>query len=94
MKIVWTYTAQAHLRAIRLFIDDDNPIAAKQVVFKIFRSVKQLSSFPESGRAGRLTGTREFVISGLPYIISYQIRKDHIEILQVLHTAMKWPEEF
>jgi plasmid stabilization system protein ParE len=38
-------------------------------------------------------GTRELVIEGLPYIIPYRVRDNHVEILRVLHTARRWPEK-
>ena len=43
------------------------------------------------GRPGRVLGTRELVIQGLPYIIPYRVRDNHVEILRVLHTARRWP---
>ncbi|PIW88418.1 MAG: type II toxin-antitoxin system mRNA interferase toxin, RelE/StbE family, partial [Nitrospirae bacterium CG_4_8_14_3_um_filter_44_28] len=43
---------------------------------------------------GRVEGTRELVISGLPYIIPYRVKNNTIEILRVLHAARKWPTKF
>jgi toxin ParE1/3/4 len=38
-------------------------------------------------------GTRELVITDTPYIVSYHIQLDKIEIIQVFHNAMQWPEK-
>ncbi len=46
------------------------------------------------GRPGRVPGTRELVISGLPFILPYIEKKGAIYILRVLHTSMKWPDTF
>ena len=46
------------------------------------------------GRHGRIEGTRELVIPGLPYIIPYRVKNNVIEILRVLHAARKWPDGF
>jgi len=53
-----------------------------------------LSRSPAIGRPGRVLGTREFVIAGLPYIIAYRVRDKDLEILRVLHTSRRWPGDF
>ncbi len=47
-----------------------------------------------AGRLGRVPGTRELIISGLPYILPYIEKNGTIYILRILHTSMKWPENF
>ncbi len=46
------------------------------------------------GRAGRVPGTRELVISGTPYIVPYRVRGGAVEVLRVFHAARRWPTEF
>jgi plasmid stabilization system protein ParE len=45
------------------------------------------------GRAGRVEGTRELVISRTSYIAAYRIVGDVSRILRVLHGAQQWPDE-
>ena len=48
--------------------------------------------FPESGREGRVVGTRELVVSRFPYLVVYILREDNEVIVQrVLHTSQQWP---
>lgn len=94
MKIQWLEDAIDDLQSLRYYIAKDNSNAANQVVKKILQSIELLSQHPEIGRFGRVLNTRELVISGLPYIIPYQVRNNVIEILRVLHCAIEWPEEF
>jgi len=47
-----------------------------------------------SGRAGRVPGTRQLVISNTPFIAAYAIEKVHIVILAIYHCAQQWPESF
>jgi toxin ParE1/3/4 len=39
---------------------------------------------------GREDGTRELVLTPLPYIVVYRVREDAIEILHVYHGAQNW----
>ena len=52
-----------------------------------------LSANPGMGRWGRLPKTREFVISGTPFIVIYRIKNNILEIIRVLHGAQQWPEK-
>jgi plasmid stabilization system protein ParE len=67
---------------------------ATRVTLQIVSSVQQLAAFPKSGRAGRVPGTRELVISSTPFIAAYTIEKARIVILTVYHGAQQWPEGF
>ena len=79
---------------IRRYIGRHNPQAAGSTAAAIRQAVIVLSDYPGLGRAGRVPETRELVVSGTPYIISYSVRCDVIEIHAVLHGARKWPERF
>jgi toxin ParE1/3/4 len=48
-----------------------------------------IPAFPHIGRAGRILATREWIVSGLPYIIVYTIdeTRDVITIIGVFHGA-------
>jgi plasmid stabilization system protein ParE len=39
------------------------------------------------GRLGREPGTRELVVTRLPYVVVYAVRDDTVWIVRVLHTA-------
>jgi toxin ParE1/3/4 len=49
--------------------------------------IEQLHAFPRRGRVGREEGTRELVLSLLPYIVVYRVRESAVEILQIWHAA-------
>lgn len=92
MKIKWSEDAILDLHSLRHYIAQDNPSAAHKISQKILYLVELLSEHPLIGRPGRISETRELVISGTPYIIPYRIRKENIEILRVFHAAMQWPD--
>lgn len=94
-KCKWTPKALDDLFLIEQYIAEDNPKASVDLTKKIVLTVvEQLSKFQNIGRAGRVYGTRELIIPKTPYIAVYKVRQDIIEVLRVLHTAMKWPDNF
>ena len=94
MRVRWLQAALANVNAEVDYLARDNPAAADRVLSRIEEAVKHLSEHPSIGRAGRVHGTRELVVSGTPYIIPYRVRADAVEILRVFHAARRWPTEF
>jgi toxin ParE1/3/4 len=91
LQVQWTEKANRNLDEVEAYIAQDNPDSAMRVVLKVIRSVEQLPDSPGLGRPGRILGTRELVIGGTPFLVPYRVRGEVIEILAVLHGAMKWP---
>jgi toxin ParE1/3/4 len=70
MNIAWSPEAIEDLVSLRAYIAEDNPAAAERVVLHIVQNIEQLlPDNPNIGRAGRVPGTREFVIPRTPYIV-------------------------
>ena len=50
-----------------------------------------------TGRPGRVTGTYEKLVTGLPYILAYVIagtgKGEEVAIVRVIHTSRDWPAE-
>ena len=93
MKIVWSPFALSDRDGIFTHIEVDNPAAAIAIDERIVAAISRLRDFPQSGRSGRLAGTRELVIVGSPYVAAYQLTNDTIRILRVLHGAQRWPDD-
>ncbi|AEG57173.1 type II toxin-antitoxin system mRNA interferase toxin, RelE/StbE family [Sinorhizobium meliloti] len=93
MRLVWARYALDDRDTIFSSIERENPRAAVHVDEEIVSAVRRLLDFPESGRPGRIAGTRELVIPRTPYIAAYMVMEDRIRILRVLHGAQKWPSE-
>jgi len=94
MQVRWLRRALRDLDNIGDFIAEDSPVAAIQVVGEIVRRAGLLADQPALGRPGRVPGTRELVISGLPFIVPYRVRHDAVELLSVMHTSRAWPRAF
>ena len=92
MRLRWTRRAERDLDEIAEYIGQDSPAAAARVVLELIDQVEaNLLAHPAIGRPGRVLGTRELVIGGLPYLVPYRMREKDIEILRVLHTSRRWP---
>ena len=89
MKIRWTTEATDNLEHIRRHIEEDNLEAALKTVRTIFDHIKKLSAFPNHGRPGRKDGTRELVLSPLPYVVVYRVQDATVEILHIQHGAQQ-----
>jgi len=90
VRLRYTTRARDHIAAIYSYIKDRNPVAATQVVSRIRLAAERLAEFPRMGHAGRVAGTHEWVVRGLPYIIVYQIGatdSDEVLVLGVFHGA-------
>jgi len=92
VRLEWSAYAIEDRVAIFEYIEADNPQAAVTVDDRIRLQVEQLIRHPESGRIGRVEGTRELVIDRTPYITAYRVAGDTVRILRVLHSAQQWPD--
>jgi toxin ParE1/3/4 len=94
VRVNWLRAARANLIAVSEHISQDSPDAAARTVAAIVKAVGTLEHFPSSGRPGRISGTRELVVSGTPYIVPYRVRGDVVQLIRVFHAARKWPSHF
>jgi len=91
--IVWSERAVRHLAHLRAHVAKDRPSAAQRVAATILATVDLLAEQPGLGRPGRVTGTRELVIPGTPYLVPYRVRGDRLEIVAVFDGRQRWPEK-
>ncbi len=91
MQLRWTEEAAADLEHITDYLFQSAPERAAELVRGIYNAPAALLTFPHRGRAGKKEGTRELVLSSLPYVVVYQITGEVIHIVRILHGAQKWP---
>ncbi len=94
MQVKWTTAALQALEAEGDYIAEDNPRAAARVMSRLRKYSTGLKGNPFMGRTGRVEGTRELIVSDLPYILPYRIKGEEIQILTVFHTSRNWPNKF
>ena len=96
-RVVWADTARETYLEIVRYIAEDNPDAAERVARRIDETARALGDFA-IGRAGRVQGTYEKVVTGLPYILAYSLLEhadgtEQVAILHVIHTSRNWPPD-
>jgi toxin ParE1/3/4 len=101
-RVVWSRAARRDFAGILAYIAERNPIAAEAVTARLHEAIVSLAELP-TGRPGRVTGTYEKVVIGLPYIIAYGLSVDPdgatvLIVLRLIHGARdwtrdRWPEE-
>jgi len=91
MNVVWSPRSIRHLVAIRKYIEKDSDGNAATIAGRILDAIGILQTQPQMGRPGRLTGTRELVVSGTPYIVPYRVRRERLELLAVFDGRRQWP---
>ncbi len=92
-RVAWLQAALDDLRAIHDYIARDNPPAARRVIKFIRADVNLLHDHPSMGRPGRIEGTRDLVVVRYPYIVAYRESPSAVEILAVVHSSRRWPEQ-
>ena len=87
MRLRWTIPAAEDLENIKNYLDRHYPRLAQPTVRSIYNSIRSLKTSSSRGRPGLRTGTRELVLTPLPYIVVYRLKSDAIEILHIYHGA-------
>lgn len=93
MKIVWSPLSFERLENIYEFISDKDPVAAKNLINRIFERVESLNRFPERGRKVpeiNRDEIREVFVS--EYRIIYQIEPKKISILTIKNFKQLLPK--
>jgi len=91
MDLRWTREAAADLERIADYLFEQTPDRAGPFVRALYDAPATLLTFPNRGRPGRKEGTRELVMSPLPYIAVYTVRGDVVYVIRILHGSQQWP---
>jgi toxin ParE1/3/4 len=94
MKVIWSATSVRHLQEVVEYLQGESAGGAITIRRRILETVRRIGQMPNSGRIGRIDGTREAVVPRSPYIVVYQISAQAVEILGIWHGARLWPESF
>jgi toxin ParE1/3/4 len=93
VRIAWAKRATRDLQAAFVYWCSEKSLSAGEAMLdRMFAAVEMLKGFPESGRPGRISGTRWLAVPRTPFVLAYRKQGGSIQILAVLHGTRKWPE--
>jgi plasmid stabilization system protein ParE len=93
-QIYWTEEAEQDLEFILTYYLENASIRVVESVYtRIKEQVENLNNFPEITRPGKVIGTREYVFKRLPYIAIVKIDNDTVVVLNIIHSARKYPPD-
>ena len=81
------------LSIVETIAADSGAAVALRVYDRIMGALLPLDRFPLMARSGRVAGTRELAVAGLPYIVVYEPEPDGVLVVSIIHGAMLWPPE-
>jgi plasmid stabilization system protein ParE len=95
MVIFLSESAESDIENLLLYYHQEaGRVLAEKIEKHLFEQLEGLTIFPESIRKSeRVKGARELVFQRIPYIayVRIHIEKEQIEVLNVVHTAKKFP---
>jgi addiction module RelE/StbE family toxin len=91
VRVRWTRPAVRQLAAIGSYIAERDPKAAERIEARLREAVELVARFPAAGRPGRISGTRELVVPGTPYVVPYRVESGSVDILAIFHAAQNRP---
>lgn len=86
MKVFLTDTAKLDLIEIVDYYDIHNPATADHFENELQKRLETLREFPQVGHIG-FAGLLELGFHDFPYVLSYQVLQDEVQIIAILHTA-------
>ncbi len=94
-RIVWAITARTEFQGLLDYVHGRNPQGVGTILRKVSAAVSLLAERPH-GRPGRVAGTYEKTVSGLPYVVAYELDDTApddpaLVVLRIIHTARNWP---
>ncbi|HEX2135011.1 MAG TPA: type II toxin-antitoxin system RelE/ParE family toxin [Microvirga sp.] len=95
-RIVWSREALTDFNGAIGYIAERDETAAERVAERIEAAIHALAERPH-GRPGRVKGSYEKSVTGLPYVIAYALTtepdgSETLNVLHVIHTRRNWPE--
>ena len=90
MRVVWTPEAQQDRFDIWDTIAADNPHAGARMDALFSDAAASLAEYPKLGRPGVISGTHE-LIPHETYHLIYEIERETVWILALVHTSRQWP---
>ena len=91
MRVRLTRAAEDDIAGVYTYYAERDPDLAGRVSRAIVGAIDGLVDFPLMGREGKVSGTRERIMTRYPYRIVYRLMGEQIFVVRVLHQSQNWP---
>lgn len=89
-QVIWSRVALDDLKSAAAFVARNDAEAGRRIGRTIRARGDALARY-DTGRPGRLSGTREKSLTDIGYILAYEVSDKTIVIVRVIHTRHDWP---
>ncbi len=90
--IIWTDAAKIDFdRIIDYYFDRAGLRVAEDIYSRIKAQIDGLKELPNRCKPGLVEGTKELILSRLPYRVVVEIAHGAVIVLGIVHTARKYP---
>ena len=88
----WLTLALEDLHDIAVDLAEKDLDAAKEVAQCIWNAGQSFAVLSSRGRAGRVAGARELVLTDFSYFTAYRVVESEVQILRILHAGRRYPQ--
>jgi toxin ParE1/3/4 len=93
-EVRWTHSAREDLVDIHdYYATEVDGKLADQIIARIDDEVNFLQVFAMRTRLGRLAGTRELVLTTVPYIACVVVEEQTVHVIGIVHASQKYPTQ-
>jgi toxin ParE1/3/4 len=93
-EVRWTHLAREDLVDIHNYYTAEvDSKLADQIMERIGDEVNFLQVFAMRTRPGRLAGTRELVLTTVPYIACVVVEEQIVHVIGIIHSSQKYPTQ-
>jgi plasmid stabilization system protein ParE len=89
MRVRYTPRAGSDLQLILQYIDERNPLGARNVKRAIHKTIELIGEFPEGGRRAGEQATRVLPAGRYPYLIYWIVEGGEAWILHIRHARRR-----
>ena len=91
-EVRWTHSSREDLVDIHdYYATEVDSRLADQILLRIDDEVNFLQVFAMRTRLGRLAGTRELVLTTVPYIACVVVEEQIVHVIGIVHSSQKYP---
>ena len=89
MDVIWLRSALADLDEIREYYEARDPTVARDIALHLLEAADRLETTPYNAPKWPDSDKHKLVITRYPYIITYRIREEQVQVIWVDHAAQE-----